>query len=353
MSTATGPGPDSSDRYAWITNHGEGDFGEVRDEDDFLHREGNPVGASVTETWYFGFHVAEAALYGQIYVWFHPNLNVVTAGGMIARGFCRTSLSVDYFDHRAYLALDEHVNKTTGELRFPMGLVLTPILPMQQWRIQLDAPGQQTGFDLCALAAQPPVIRADGKHLDQNMRMQGELRLRGQRYAVDCWQIRDRSWSNPRPEEAMPVPPYDWLTITRGDAFSMNISMFDDLAVLGNPGDALQVPPKLLQDSWVCIGADSDARLRRLVDVHKRTLRTADTLMPMRHEVTAIDDQGQRYELIGESIGGCNWNGWPNMIWQQNLTRWTCNGELCWGESQEVKWHETVRLLSQAGYDPR
>jgi hypothetical protein len=127
----------------------------------------------------------------------------------------------------------------------------------------------------------------------------------------------------------------------------MNISMFDDLGVLGNPGGALHVPPTLLQDGWVCLGVGQEAQLRRLVEVHKRTVRTNDTLMPLRHEVTAIDDQSDRYELVGDSIGGCNWNGWPNMIWQQNLMRWTCNGQPCWGESQEVQWHETVRMLSR------
>jgi hypothetical protein len=335
------------DRYAWITNHVEGGFAAVSEADDFLHRDGNPPGASVTETYYFGFHVPEAALYGQIYVWFHPNLGVVTAGSMIARGFCRSSLASDYFDHRAYLALEEHVDPASGTMRFPSGLVLTPQVPMQTWRLQLDAPGQQTRFDLLATAAQPAVKRADGKHFDQNMRMTGELLLRGERYRVDCCQIRDRSWRNARPEDPMPVPPYDWLTITHGAEFSMNISMFDDLGVLGNPGGALHVPPTLLQDGWVCLGVGQEAQLRRLVEVHKRTVRTNDTLMPLRHEVTAIDDQSDRYELVGDSIGGCNWNGWPNMIWQQNLMRWTCNGQPCWGESQEVQWHETVRMLSR------
>lgn len=339
-------------RYSWITNHGGDGFGASSAGDDFLHRDGNPEGASVTETYYFGFHVPEEAIHGYIYVWLHPNLNVVSAGVMISRGFQRTNLAADYFDIRAYLALDEHVDAATGVLRFPMGLVLTPLQSMQHWHLKLDAPGQQTGFDFQVRAAQPAAIRADMKHFDQNMHIEGDLLLRGQRYHVNCHQIRDRSWSNPRLEDAMPVPPYDWLSLTNGAGFSMNMSLFDDLSVLGNPGGALHLPPKLLQDGWICHGAGSEAKFRRIVDVKKRTLRTADTLMPTRHEVTAIDDHGDQYELIGESMGGGNWNGWPNMIWHQNLMRWTCNGIPCWGESQEVQWHETVRLLSQTVYQP-
>ena len=148
----------------------------------------------------------------------------------------------------------------------------------------------------------------------------------------------------------MPVPPYDWLTLTDGADFALNLSMFDDLSVLGNAGGAIHLPPKLLQDGWVAHGKGDQAELRRIVDVSKKTFRTADTLMPTRHEITAVDERGERYEIVGESVGGGNWNGWPNMIWNQNLIRWTCNGRTCWGESQEVHWHELVRRLSQTAY---
>lgn len=333
----------NEDQYKWITNHGDGGFGTSTEADDFLHPDGNPPGATVTETYYFGFHVAEAAIHGYIYAWFHPNLGVVTAGALISRGFQRSTLTADYFDIRAYLNTEEHIDRGTGVMRFPGGLSLTPLVPMQRWQVRLDAPAAQTHFDLQFSAAQPAAVRADLKHFDQNMHVEGELTLRGVKHRVDCYQVRDRSWRNLRPEDPMPVPPYDWLTVTRGADFAMNLSLFDDLSVLGNPDGALQVPPKLLQDGWVQRGSE----LRRIVSAEKRTLRTPDTLMPLRHEVLAIDDRDERYELVGESVGGCNWNGWPNMIWHQNLMRFTCNGETCWGESQEVQWHEAVRRLSQ------
>ena len=45
----------SDERLNWITNRHEG-FGVFRAADDLLHTDGNPPGASVTETYYFGFH---------------------------------------------------------------------------------------------------------------------------------------------------------------------------------------------------------------------------------------------------------------------------------------------------------
>ena len=33
------------------------------------------------------------------------------------------------------------------------------------------------------------------------------------------------------------------------------------------------------------------------------------------------------------------------MLWHQCLTRWTCNGQPAWGDTQEVQWHELIRRL--------
>lgn len=330
----------------WIKNQGDG-FGELRSSDDFLHREGNPAGASATETYYFGFHVAEAAIHGYVYLWFHPNLGTVTAACMITQGFRSSTLGADFSDIRAYLAIDEHVCAETGRMSFPNGLTLTPLEPMRRWHVTLEDRGTGTAFDLHFDAAQPPVIRADQKHLDQNMHVTGQLTLRGQQHSVDCHQVRDRSWQNLRAEDPMPVPPYDWLTVTQGSAFSMNLSIFDDLGVLGNPGGHIHVPPVQLQDGWVCIGD----KPRRIVSATKRTERCPTTLSPRRHELVVEDDQGERYELVGEAIGSGAWAGWPNMLWHQNLMRWTCNGKAALGESQEVHWHEFIYRLQTARQD--
>jgi hypothetical protein len=335
----------NDERYRWISNHGDGSFGAAHDHDDLLHPDGNPPGATVTETYYFGFHVPEEAIHGYVYIWWHPNLDVVTAGALISRGFQHSALAADYFDFRTYLKTGDHIDQATGAMQFPMGLSFKMLQPMRRWQLKLDAKAADTSFDLDFTAVHAPIIRSDLKHLDQNMHVRGELVLRGHRHQVDCHQVRDRSWSNLRPEDPMPVAPYDWLTLTRGADFAMNISMFDDLAMLGNPGGALMVPPKLLQDGWVY----RDGESRRIVSAEKRTTRTPG-LMPLRHEVNAVDDRGQRYELVGESVGGCNWNGWHNMLWHQNLMRWSCNGEACWGESQEVQWQEAIRHLAAKPY---
>jgi hypothetical protein len=333
-----------ADAYRWMTNHGAGRFGVERASDDLLHRDDNPPGATATETYYFGFHVIEEAIQGFIYLWFHPNLGVVTAGVMLSRGVQACTLAAEYFNIHAYLRIEEHVDATTGAMRFPGGLVLTPVDLLRSWRIRLDDPGANTAFDLEFVAAMPAAVRADQKHFDQNMHVRGELTLRGRRHSVDCFAIRDRSWQNERREDPMPVPPYDWVCLTRGASFALNLSLFDDLRLLGDAGGALRLPPKLLQDGWVYGQGD----LRRIVEVDKLTERSADILRPLRHEIRAVDEAGAIYDIRGESVGGCNWNGWPNMLWQQNLTRWTCNGETAWGEVQEVQWHDFVRLHRRA-----
>lgn len=341
MNDATQADPaDAGDKTRWIENRHTG-FGQVRPEDDLLHLAENPPGAAATETYYFGFSVPEQAINGYIYIWFHPNLRVVSAGSLVYQGFRRTTLAADYADIRAYLAMDEHVDADSGRMAFPSGLTLEPLELMQRWKVRLEDKGSGNSFDLEFAAAQPAVVRADQKHFDQAMHVTGELTLRGRRHRVDCRQIRDRSWQNLRAEDPLPVPPYDWLTLTRGDAFAMNLSMFDDLAVLGNPDGRLQVPADPLQDGWVFV----DGALRRIVAARKRTERDPATLAPTAHRIHATDETGAEYELHGQAVAGCNWSGWPNMLWHQALLRWTCNGEPAWGESQEVQWHELIHLL--------
>jgi hypothetical protein len=330
-----------SDLTQWISNQNPG-FGVVRPEDDLLHPPGlNPPGASVTETYYFGFDVAAAAIHGFIYVWLHPNLHVLTGGVLISRGFQSTALAADYFNMHTYLDPREHIDLASGAITLPGGLRLTPVRPMQEWHLTLDDPGAATRFDLRFLAAMPPAIRADQKHLDQNMHVSGTLCLRGVTHVVDCYAIRDRSWQNLRSEAPVPVPPYDWISLTIGNRVALNLSLFDDLAVLGNPDGKLSVPPRLLQDGWVW----RDGALSRIVEATKRTQRSADLLRPLRHEIRAVDESGRVYAISGESIGGCSYNGWSNMLWHECLTRFICNGEPALGEVQEVQWHECVRLL--------
>lgn len=322
----------------WISNAHAG-FGELREQDDFLHTQGNPAGASATETYYFGFSVPEQAINGFIYLWFHPNQGSVTAGVAIYRGACGPVQRAAFSDIRNHLIAAEHVDADSGAMHFPMGLHLEPVMPLTHWHVRLDERAG-TGFELDFRAAQPPVVRADQKHFDQAMHVTGTLLLEGHPYAVDCVQVRDRSWNNLRVEDPLPVPPYDWLTLATHDGLALNLSLFDDLSLLG-PVPGIHVPPVLLQDGWV----QRNGVPRRIVAVDKQTERDPHTHIPVRHRFTATDEDGQRYVVDGEVVAGCAWNGWSNMVWHQGLVRWQVNGRQAWGESQEVQWQPLVSAL--------
>ena len=325
----------------WIANHHTG-FGQLRPSDDFLHSDGIPEGASATETYYFGFSVPEQAVVGFIYLWFHPNLGSVTAGVAVYQGKRGPVLQAQFSDIRDHLLAAEHVDAASGAMQFPMGLRLQPVVPLEHWHVTLE-PRNGTSFALDFRAEQPPVVRADQKHFDQAMRVTGTVCLRGQTMTVNCVQVRDRSWNNLRVEDPLPVPPYDWLTLASDDGLALNLSLFDDLGVLG-PVAGIQAPPVLLQDGWV----QRDGVPRRIVRVEKRTERHPLTHVPVRHRLQAEDETGQCYEVDGEIVAGCAWNGWPNMVWHQGLVRWRINGQPAWGESQEVQWQPLVAALSAA-----
>ena len=325
-----------NDPTDWVVSKSDTDFGTCVDADDYFHpRDIHPPGASVTETYYFGFSVPEERVFAFIYLWLHPNLNVLSGGVLLYQGRKRHFLAADY--HNWYDFLDtSHINGDNGSVTLPNGLVVKINKPFHEHELRFEDKQAETRFHIIQRAAMPAAVRGGNKHFEQNMKVEGELVLRGKRYRVDCYCIRDRSWAEHRPEESLPVPPYSWVTLG-GDGFAMNMGGFDDMSQYpDHPG--ITVPAKLFADGWVY----RDGVLTRLVSGTRKTLRD-DDLVPLRHEIEATDKSGRHYTLRAETVGGSPVGGWKNIVMQQTLMRWNVNGADYWGESQDVHWHEFER----------
>jgi hypothetical protein len=50
-----------------------------------------------------------------------------------------------------------------------------------------------------------------------------------------------------------------------------------------------------------------------------------------------------RSPLRGEVIAANRLAGWPNMDTWVCLARWECKGQVCYGDLQQVQWHDYVR----------
>ncbi len=323
----------------WNSNLGEG-FGSHVPADEYFHGTGEPVD-SLTETWYWNFHVPEAAINCFAYCWVHPTLKVVSSGLMIFQGIKTHHLQCELFDYFDYMS--SSIVGDGSDIRLPNGMRVQALKPLEHVRLTYEDPVRQTRVDVELKAVGVPIMRANNKHFEQVMHATGSLTLRGKDYAVDCYPVRDRSWAEPRPENHNPAPPYTWVTGTFGPDFAFNVGSHDDPERNPDWADVMAVPKRIFNDGWVVVKGEQ----RRVVKASKITERTTLTQAPIVHRYSFEDDKGDRYEMTGRLIAQMLWGGWSNSLCHVGLVEWDWDGRKGYGESQEVQWNDYCWLMSQ------
>lgn len=309
-------------------------FGRVTDRDELLHPEAAMPGDTLTETYAYMFYVPEERICCLVYIWFHPNLGVVTAGLGAWIGHKYSMLAAEMMDVRAFMSAAKLGNG--ADLRFDNGLSVVIEEPFKSMRIRYDDLARGNALDVHITDFSPPVVRGSEKHFDQATYNRGTLRLRGRDYTIDGYGMRDRSWGELRPEDLLSVPPYTWMTGTFPDAgISWHLAAHDDPALNPDWLGSLSVDPAhLVHDSWLY----RDGRLSRLVSASKITRRDPATCRPMKHEIVFTDDRGEEYRIEGLITSSIPWVGWPNQTTHICLTEWRWNGMTGYGDTQEVHW---------------
>ncbi len=166
------------------------------------------------------------------------------------------------------------------------------------------------------------------------------LTLRGQSYEVDCTNVRDRSWGQARNEAHAPTPPIDWMTGVFGDDFMFGATAFDHPDLSPDWRPHLTVPGgDPTKGGWLLL----DGHLVPITQVRKRTRRNVTTLAPTSVDMLVSDPSGKDYRIRGEVIAANRISAWPNMSTWVCLTRWDYDGRTCFGDLQQVQWHDYVR----------
>lgn len=71
------------------------------------------------------------------------------------------------------------------------------------------------------------------------------------------------------------------------------------------------------------------------------------TLMPILSDASIADADSGTYQIRGQVVAANRVSAWPTMNTWVCLTRWECEGRVCYGDLQEVPWHDfTHRLLA-------
>jgi hypothetical protein len=306
--------------------------------DELLHPERNRSIAadSATETQYFGFSVPEARIHALGYLWHHPNLKVLSGGLYVWRGIKPNIVYSELCDVRTYMS-DTAISADLHSYRLDNGYGVAVIEPLKRHRMTYTDHVRDNHVDLRYEAVLPPVMFGDGNHFEQPVRATGELVLRGRRYEVDCYSVRDRSWGKARAEESMVLPPYSWMVGVFGSDFAFNLGVFDQ--VEGNP--ELEFPfvmpmAKTLVGGWL----HRDGKLGRIVEASKRVVRSSQILLPTYVEFTAVDEHRRNLHVRGTLVAANNWQVSANTNFVVCLMRWECEGLVAYGDCQEGLWND-------------
>jgi hypothetical protein len=296
---------------------------------------------SVTETWWWCIHLPELNMNAEVYFWKHSNLNTMSGGVWVYQGIKKHHLQCEHFNWKNYLPAPER----TGSSLFAaeLDLRINILEPMKKHEVIYKDRATDTSLYFMAESVQPPAIRANNAHFEQAQRLKGVLRLNGNDIQFDCLSMRDRSWGEPRPELAVIHPPTLWAVGISQDArLSFNFNACDDPT--RNP---LVAQYGLSQDDAFKVGwMYRDGEFRCLKSVSKCTERGSDGLQSLRYDVEMADDRGQSYQLRGEVLASVFWSPWPNMAaFFGQLTRWHLDGELMYGETQEVLWGDCIKRM--------
>lgn len=319
-------------------------------EDDLLHPSANAGidGDTLTETQYFGFNIPEERIHGLAYMWYHPNLKVVTGGLMVWRGVKRMAIAAELFDFRAFMS-DKALAQDLHEFRLDNGYGVKILEPNKRFHLTYSDEARGNAIDLISEAVTPVAMFGDGKHFEQGMKVRGTLRLRGAEYQVDCYNVRDRSWGKLRPETIMPIPPVSWTTGCFGDDLVFNCNMMDHAGSNPQVGGAFEMPAeKALNGGWIW----KDGALKLVTAARKLVRRDDVTFAPQTIELHLTTEDGEETVARGELVASCPWATWPNMMANISLIRWEIDGRVGYGDAQDVLWADFVNAVGQTALEP-
>jgi hypothetical protein len=321
-------------------------LGQAKPEDDLLHPEQNKLvdHETLTETQYFGFSVPEHNIHAIGYMWHHANLHVVSGGILAFQGFKVHQIAAELNDVRLFMR-DDVFKNDLHDYRLANGYGIKVVEPLKRHHMTYSDAARKNSVDIHYEALQPPVMYGNGKHFEQPLHAKGELVLRGKRYDVDCFNVRDRSWAKPRQEDAMPLPPGSWMTGVFNKDFSFNCNIIEQSDQNTELKGRFDVPPEnSVTGGWI----QRDGKLGHVVSGTKRTTgRDPNTYLPRTIEFEINDNLGRSIQVRGTLLAACPWAVWPNIYFPVCLARWECDGMVAYGDFQEGLWNDYANFMGE------
>ena len=315
-----------------------------------LPAEGENWDPHLIHTHYFGFSNAQAELGGFVYVRYQPAFPLCQGGVALFRGFDNVHpLDMEFLDFEItmpYPEMRENAVTTANGLRveFPE--------PGRVARLSYRSQDGTTEFDVLQTAVTPlfgrgHVMPGEEDHHDparqpggseQIMHCVGELTIRGERFEIDCYAPRDRSWRQVRREDqggAQVGPPVCWSPMYFGEDLAFNQAGFEAPDTDPEWAGLYELPEGAPSHFFAWIWVDGESRA--VTRVHRNVLERHPRMhVAVRQEIEAEDDTGAVHRFSGRAIAAAAVPAWPNFAFYDTVYRWEDErGRVSHGTCQE------------------
>ncbi|KAF0961089.1 DUF7064 domain-containing protein [Rhodococcus sp. T7] len=293
-----------------------------------------------TETNFFGFYIPEATLNVGVYALFRPNVGVAISTIAMNSKFVQAPWQAEYWDAQHHLPIPEPRN--LRDYRLNNGLHVVCREPNRVWDVEFDnGDDVSLAFRYTAIAdafdihdpQQDPIVakqaddgvfawgEAYAGHFDQSGHFEGEVNLRGKKYAVDCISTMDHSWGLRSEHQGHTM---SWLHAHFSKDFAIH-GIFD-FDPTGGPDATTELT---LEHGYVV----DKGELFGLAAGRGRTIREGFFAKSVELELT--DSEGREYELQGLGRTSFPWQAGPGTVGYNVLAEWRSGTERGWGEIQD------------------
>lgn len=158
-------------------------------------------------------------------------------------------------------------------------------------------------------------------HFDQTGHFEGEISLRGKKHSIDCVSTMDHSWGVRAERQTSTL---SWMHAHFSRDFAVHC-IFDF-----GTGQGPDAPsPLALTHGYVL----DHGRLYPLKAGEGTSWRTG--FYAERIELKVTDTANRTWELEGSALTTFPWQAWPGTVGHNCLLRWTCDGEVGFGEDMD------------------
>jgi hypothetical protein len=308
-----------------------------------------------TETNWWSLNIPERRIGAWVHAAYHPNTQSVTTRLFVWDDQGADPARLAYYSNTGEVPMPP--NPDLRDITFPSGYSLKMLKPAMDYQVTFSDPARNFSIAFEHRSVHPPHRFTPGEapalhnpHFDQLGHITGELKLHGEKIAIDCYSVRDRTWGprggrhsqSQKPEYAEqrlykvthPGGP-KWREIERQRGRGRLQYIFGHAGartgflsfVRPQDGDARGWSP--LNMGWLL----KDGRFVRLdkTQSRMRNYRDPKTGWSGHMDVYAVDLEGRTMEAEGFAVSHmCERGAGSNA-----LMRWEFEGQTGWGEDQD------------------